>query len=422
MIQDPVALLAVLLGVLAGLFSLASHPLGERFFRVVPLLIFAYFIPTALSNTGLIPLQSPLYDAIKTWLLPCSLLLLTMSVDIPAILKLGKSVLILFLCGTLAIVLGGPLAYLALGWLVPSEMGDQAWRGLAALSGSWIGGGANFVAIGQSVEATDSTLGMMVVVDVALANVWMAILLFFAANERRMDAAVGADRRSLEELKQTVEAFHKKVARTATLKDLFNILVIAVGGTVLAASLASCLEPLVADGVAITALPVAAVAGPRIGSLYLELKTVLNQFTWTVILVTAFGVGLSFTRLRNLEGAGASKLGSVLLYLLVASIGAKAEFVEVFRAPELLLVGAVWIAIHALTLLLLRYLLRAPIFFLAVGSQANIGGAASAPIVASAFHPSLAPVGALLGVAGYVLGTYAGLICALLLRSVHGLL
>jgi uncharacterized membrane protein len=393
-IQDPVGVLAVLLAILAGLFSLAQTPWGERFFRMVPLLVFAYFLPATLSNTGLLPLASPTYDFIKTWLLPASLLLLTMSVDIPAILHLGRSVIILFLAGTASVVVGGPLAYLAFGWLVSGELGDQSWKGLAALSGSWIGGGANFVAIGESVGATSSTLGMMVVVDVALANIWMAILLIFSGHDKRMDAALGADRTKLDRLRARVEAFQQEVKRPSTLADLLTMLFLAIGGTVAAAWAAARLP---------------------------ELGGVLTKFAWTVILVTALGVVISFTRLRKLEGAGASQIGSLFLYLLVASIGATAEFAKVFEEPGLFVVAAVWISIHALILMAVRHMLKAPVFYMAVGSQANIGGAASAPIVANAFHPALAPVGALMGVAGYVLGTYAGLLCALLLRIVHGI-
>jgi uncharacterized membrane protein len=394
LIEEPVAVLAVLLAVLAGLFMMASHPAGERFFKVIPLLVFAYFVPTILSNGGIIPLVSPVYQIIQDWLLPASLLLLTMCVDIPGILKLGENVLILFLAGTVTIVIGGPLAYLALGWLVPAEFGDEAWKGLAALSGSWIGGGANFLAIGKSIGVADSTLAMIVVIDVALANVWMAVLLFFSGHEERMDAAIGADRTSLDTLRKKIETFQKEVATVATLRHLFTILFLAIGGTVVADYLASFL--------------------PNLGN-------ILSHFAWTVIIVTTLGIAISYTPLRRLEGAGASKIGSLFLYLLVASIGAKAEFNRVLDAPIMLLVATVWIAFHAAVLLILRHILRAPIFYMAVGSQANIGGAASAPIVASAFHPSLAPVGALMGVAGYVLGTYAGLVCAFLLRLVHGL-
>jgi uncharacterized membrane protein len=376
------------------LFVVAAHVRFGRIFKFVPLLVFAYFVPTLLSNTGVIPLESALYTFIRSWLLPASLVLLVLCADIPSILRLGRPALILFLAGTASVVLGGPIAYLALGWLVPAELGDEAWRGLAALSGSWIGGGANFVAVGESVGASNSTIAMMVVVDVAVANVWMAVLLYFSGRADAMDARLGADRRAIDAVQRAVAQFQDEVARPTNLKDLLVILVLAFGTTAAATALASQL--------------------PDIG-------TVINGFTWVVLLVTTVALALSFTPLRRLEGAGASSIGTVFLYLLIASIGAQAQFSEVVKAPGLVAVGALWIAIHALVILVVRRLLRAPIFFAAVGSQANIGGAASAPIVAAAFHPALAPVGVLLAVGGYVLGTYGGLLCAVLLQFVHGL-
>lgn len=384
--------LAVLLAALAALFAADRHPAGRRLFGIVPLLVFAYFVPALLSNAGVIPADSPLYGFVKRWLLPASLVLLTLSVDVPAILRLGKPAVVLFLTGTATVVVGGPLAYLALGWLVPGAIGEQAWKGLAALSGSWIGGGANFVAIGQSVGATDATLGMMVVVDVAVANVWMAALLWMAGREKRLDERIGADRRALEEVREKVERFQADVARPTNLPDLLSMTAVAFGAAAVAHGAARVL--------------------PQIGD-------IVSSFTWVVVIVTTVGLGASFTRLRRLEGAGASRVGSVLLYLLVAVIGAGADFRKVLEAPAILAIGVVWIAIHGAVLLLVRQRMRAPIFFAAVGSQANIGGAASAPIVAAAFHPALAPVGILLAVAGYVLGTYAGLVTAFLLELVH---
>jgi uncharacterized membrane protein len=394
MIRDPIAVLCVLLGLLALLFAVAAHVRYGRIFKFVPLLVFAYFVPTLLSNLGVIPLESPLYGFIRSWLLPASLVLLVLCADIPSMLRLGRPALILFLAGTASVVLGGPIAYLALGWLVPAELGDEAWKGLAALSGSWIGGGANFIAVGESVGASQNTIAMMVVVDVAVANVWMAVLLYFSGRADAMDARLGADRSAIDAVQHTVAQFQAEVARPTNLKDLLAILFIAFGTTAAAASLASRL--------------------PDIG-------TVINGFTWVVLLVTTVALALSFTRLRRLEGAGASSVGTVFLYLLIASIGAQAQFSEVVKAPGLVAVGALWIGIHAFVILMVRRLLRAPIFFAAVGSQANVGGAASAPIVAAAFHPALAPVGVLLAVGGYVLGTYGGLLCAVLLQLVHGL-
>ena len=395
LVTDPFQVLAILLATLALLFGMNRHPRLGRLFKVIPLLVFAYFVPTILSNTGLIPLASPLYTFIKKILLPASLVLLVLAVDIKGILRLGRHAVLLFLFATFTIVIGGPIAYLICHPLVPAELGDQVWRGLAALSGSWIGGGANFVAIGESAGATATTISLMVVVDVAVANVWMAVLLFFAGRERRMDERIGAERGAIDEVRRRVEDFEERVKRPTNLADLLIMLAIAFGATAIATALARILPP-VGD--------------------------IIREFTWVVLIVTTVALLLSFTRARELEGAGASAVGSVLLYLLVASIGAHAEFAKVVEVPSLVLVGAVWMFIHALLMLLLRRFLKAPVFFLAVGSQANVGGAASAPIVASAFHPALAPVGVLLAVGGYVLGTYAGLVCAFLLEQVHTLM
>lgn len=395
LIQHPMGVLTVLLAVLALIFLAEQHPVGRRLFKVIPLLVFAYFVPTVLSNVGVIPTQSEAYAFVKTYLLPASLVLLVLAVDVPAITRLGRNAVVLFLVGTLGIIIGGPLAYLALGWLVPAELGEQAWKGLAALSGSWIGGSANFVAIGESVGAQSDTLSMLVVVDVGVSNVWTAVLLYFAGREQEMDARLGADRQAIDRVRGEVERFHASVVRPASLQDLVWIVTIGLGSTVACTELARHL--------------------PNIG-------TIVSGFTWVVVLVTTVGVALSFTPVRRLEGAGASRVGSLLLYLLVTTIGAQAEFRRLLDAPALVAVGAVWMAIHAGLILLVRRLLRVPIFFAAVGSQANVGGAASASVVAAAFHPALAPVGVMLAVAGYVLGTYGGLLCAALLEQVHRLI
>lgn len=394
LIHSPLGVLTVLLVVLAGLFMSARHPAGARLFRAVPLLVFCYFVPALLSNLGIIPGESELYTFIRRVLLPASLVLLVLSADIPAVISLGRDAVVLFLAGSASIAIGGPLAFLALGWMFPTEALDQAWRGLAALCGSWIGGGANFVAVGESAGAAPATMSLMVVVDVAVANVWTAILLWFAGREQVMDARMGADRRRIDAVRARIEHYHAEVARPANLAELLLILAIGIGATGLVTWIATYL--------------------PDIG-------TVINGFTWVVCLVTAIGVALSFTRVRRLEGAGASAVGSVFLYLLVATIGASAQFSRVADNLPLLAVGALWMAIHAASMLAVRRVLRAPVFFLAVGSQANVGGAASAPVVAAAFHPALATVGVLLAVLGYVLGTYVGILTAFMLSLVAGM-
>ena len=149
-----------------------------------------------------------------------------------------------------------------------------------------------------------------------------------------------------------------------------------------------------------------------------ERLSLASEFFWIVVLATTFGLLLSFTRARQLEGAGASRLGSAFLYVLIATVGMQMDIGAVFTSPVLFGIGFTWIAFHAVVMLVVARLIKAPTFFLAVGSQANIGGAASAPVVAAAFHPSLAPVGVLLAVLGYALGTYGGWLSGQLMRLV----
>jgi uncharacterized membrane protein len=415
MFDTPMSVLAILLAVLGVLFAINAHSKFGRIFKVLPLLVFAYFVPTLLSNTGVIPFDNKfeLYTFVKSWLLPASLILLTLSVDIKAIMGLGRNAVVLFLGATISIVLGGPLAYLLcvgvghlFGFeLIPPEIADQAWRGLAALSGTWIGGGANFLAMQEEFDASESIITLMVVVDVAVANVWMAVLLMFAGREKAMDAKMGADRSSLEAVREKVAAFQSTIAKPTSLASLLSICAIGIGGAVFATWM---------GGEIISFLDANFPAASEI----------VKEFTWIVILVTALGLILSFTPLRKSEGSGASAVGSVFLYLLVTTIGAKADFSKIFD-PEntgILIIGAVWMIFHICFLMLMRRWLKAPIFFVAVGSKANIGGAASAPVVASAFHPALAPVGVLLATFGYVIGTGAAIVCGNLLKLVHGML
>ncbi len=263
---------------------------------------------------------------------------------------------------------------------------------MAALAGSWIGGGANFIAIGQSVKATETMLAMMVVVDVLVANIWTGILLYLAGESDKIDRKLKADNSAIEELKHKIINFQKSVARIPNTTDYMIMLALSFGCAWLAY---------------------------QAGNLLPEIGTIISHSTWKIIIITTLGVTFSFTSLKRFEGVGASKLGTVMLYLLIGVIGANADLREVVKYPYLFAMGLTWILFHVLILLGAMKLTRSPLFFMAVGSQANVGGAASAPIVASAFHPALASVGVMLGIAGYVLGTYAALICATLLQWVY---
>jgi uncharacterized membrane protein len=406
LITNDAAVLGILMVILAFVFhtSHSERPFWKRFYTYVPMLLLCYFLPSLAATFGLISGDvSHLYFVSSRYLLPASLVLLTLSIDLQAMLRLGPKAMVMFLTATAGIVVGGPLAILLFSWIAPDVVGGvgptAVWRGLTTVAGSWIGGGANQTAMKVVFQVDDDLFSSMVAVDVLVANVWMAVLLFAAGRSDGIDRRLRADNSAIEELKHKVAEYQASIARIPTLADTMKILGIGFGATA-AAHLAGA--------------PLARWLGEVWPAA--ERLSLSSPFFWIVVFATTAGLILSFTPLRRLEGAGASRLGSALLYVLIASIGMNMNLMAVLENPGLFLVGLVWISIHAGLLILVAVLIRAPVFFLAVGSQANVGGAASAPVVASAFHPALAPVGVLLAVFGYALGTYAAWFCGQLMR------
>jgi uncharacterized membrane protein len=410
LITNDAVVLGLLFAVLAFVFhtSHSAHPAWKRFYTYVPALLLCYFIPGLLNTLGVIDGNaSGLYRMAADYLLPVALILLTLSCDLKAVARLGPKALIMFLAGTVGVIIGGPIALAIVGSFDPALHADQGpesvWRGMSTMAGSWIGGGANQAAMKEVFEAGPAVFAKFVAVDVIVANLWMAVLLFMAGRSAAIDARTGADTSAIEELRGRIERYQAEHSRIPTLRDLILILAIGFGFTGVAHAVAGAVAPWLAAN------------APGLSAYSLT-----SGFFWIVVVATTAGLLLSFTRARALEGAGASKVGSAALYVLVASIGMHMDIRSVFSDPELFLVGLIWISVHAIIMLTVAKLIRAPVFYMAVGSQANIGGAASAPVVASAFHPSLAPVGVLLAVFGYALGTYGGWLAGLIMRWVSG--
>lgn len=406
---DPVVfgMLMVVLGVVF-VTEKSQHGFWKKFYAVVPALLLCYFIPGLLNTFGVIDGgASKLYPMARDYLLPLALVVLCLACDLNAILKLGPKAVILFLTGTVGVILGAPLALMIMGLFDPSLLdpaGENAiWRGMTTTAGSWIGGGANQAAMKEVYAVGADVFGKFVAVDVIVGNIWMAFLLFLAARSIKLDAMRGADTRALEDLRARVEKVSLENTRIAKTDDFIKILALGFGATGLAHWLTSFIVPFIKEHAP-----------------HLERYSLTANFFWVTVLATTFGLMLSFTRAKKLEGAGASKIGSVAIYVLVATIGMQMNLASIFSDPELFILGLIWISFHGALMILVAIWLKAPVFYMAVGSQANIGAAASAPIVASAFHPALAPVGVLLAVLGYALGTYGGWVCGQLLRMVVG--
>jgi uncharacterized membrane protein len=406
LISNDAAVFGLIAGTLALIFYTASGPtpFWKKFYSWVPALLLCYLIPGLYNTFGLIDGENAaLYPVARDYLLPAALILLMLSMDIKGLLKLGPKLLIMFVTGTIGILLGGPIAYLAIKAIHPETVAGDAWAGMAALSGSWIGGGANMLAMKEIFGVSADTFGQFVAVDVLVGSTWMAFLLFLSGRAAQIDARNGADTRAIDEMKERIASYQAQNARMPMLSDYMVILGVAFALTGFAHFIGVSGSQWVTENAP-----------------HLERFSLTSNFFWVIMLTTAFGIALSFTPARKLESAGASKLGSMLLYVLVASIGMKMNVAALLDRPWLFALGAIWIGVHGGLLYVVGRLIRAPLFYFAIGSQGNIGAAASAPVVAAAFHPALAPVGVLLGVFGYATGTYLAWALGQVLRWMAG--
>tara|TARA_Y100001970_G_C14256649_1_gene875972 strand:+ start:4067 stop:5317 length:1251 start_codon:yes stop_codon:yes gene_type:complete len=402
---------AVVFGILMGVLSLVfitsniNTRFWKNFYKYIPALLLCYFIPSIMNSLGIISGEvSKLYFVASRYLLPASLALLTISIDLPEIRKLGSKALIMFFTGTIGIIIGGPLSIIIFSSMAPEILNNEGyetvWRGLSTVAGSWIGGGANQAAMKEVFNVGDKMFSAMVAVDVITAQIWMGILLYGVGSNAKINKWFAADSTSIDELKNKIEHYRAQIIKIPDTNDTMKVLAVGFGITAVSHAGSDLITPYMENN-----FP------------WLSKFSLTSSFFWLIVLSTAIAVILSFTKLREIEGIGASRLGSVFIYILVATIGMKMDILAIFQNPTFFIIGLIWMLFHALLLITVAKIIKAPFFFLAVGSQANVGGAASAPVVASAFHPSLAPVGVLLAVMGYAIGTYGAWLCGILMQA-----
>ncbi|MEZ5692436.1 MAG: DUF819 family protein [Altererythrobacter sp.] len=403
MITDDRIILGLLAALLAFVFVTRDRPGWKKFYVFVPIILVCYLVPSLMVTFGLIDTEeSQLWPVAKDYFLPAALFLMTLSIDLKGILGLGNKAIIMFLTATVGIILGGPIALWIVAQFDPAVIGSgdtAAWRGLATLAGSWIGGGANQTAMLEVYGYPLELFSALLAVDIIVAEIWMVFLLYGAGASERVDRWLGADSSAIERLRDKMAHYTSSIERVAGANDY----VLLFGATFAVVGLSHLL-------------------GSWLGGFFADLQgedaTLASSFFWVVVISTTIGVAASFTRARTLEGVGASKFGTVFIFLLVAIIGTRMDVTKIAEAPEFMAIGAIWMLFHTILLLAVAKMIKAPFFFVAVGSKANVGGAASAPVVASAFHPALAPVGVLLAVLGYALGTYGAILCAQMMAAV----
>lgn len=407
---------AVVFGILMSILALIFYTSGKKegffvkFYKYVPSVLLCYFIPALLNTFGVISGEnSGLYSMASRYLLPASLILLTLGIDIKGLRRLGPKAIYMFFAGTIGVIIGGPIAFALVGSIFPDifHFGqEETWRGLSTIAGSWIGGGANQAAMLEVFGSSKTLFAQMIAVDVIIANLWLGILLYSSQHRDKINKFLGADNSEIVALEQRMEQLHLEKGQQETgTREWMIILGVAFGGTALSHFLADFIAPWIEANY------------PNLAQYSLT-----SGFFWIVIIATTVGLFLSFSKAKNLEGYGASNVGSLFLYVLVATIGMSMDLKALFDNPKFFMIGGIWILIHAFIMIVVAKIIKAPLFLVAVGSQANIGGAASAPIVAVAFNKFLAPVGVLLAVLGYAVGTYGAYLCGLIMQWVSGML
>ena len=369
------AAFGLIMGVVGAIFYTgnSAHPFWRRFYTILPGIVLCCFVPAGLNSAGVFApeLGKQIYSFAATYLLPASLFLMTLSMDVPKLLGLGWKVLAMFLTASLAIILGGVLSLAIFHAIAPEWVdGDRIWRGFATIAGSWIGGAANQAAMKELYHVDGDLFGTMLLIDATLASVWLFAILAMARHAPRIDRWLKADTQGIDQVIRTVEAYEREHARITTLPDLMQML-----------------------GLTFAVVGISHTCGNLIAAWFNQYPraaeySLNSAFFWQVLLVTLIGLLLSFTPARKLDHAGASKLGTALIYILIAAIGMQIRLNGIHEQWRLLLVGALWMGIHIAIVFAVARLIRAPLFFLCVGSNANTGGASSAAIVATAFHPA----------------------------------
>ena len=393
LISSPGGVLAVLCAVAAFWFYVEQVS-GLKLFQYIPPLIFIYATPVFLNNLDVIPASSPVYSGLSSYALPAFIVLMLIKVNVPATVKImGKGILVM-LMGTAGVVAGCVIAYLIVHrWLAP-----DAWTGFGALAGSWIGGTGNMAAASEMLNTPPEQFGLAVLADNVVYIVWLPILLASRNFADRFNAWAKVPEDRIRMMDSAAALVHEE-EKAPQMRDYVYLGALAIGVTWIAAALA----PVLFDAMM---------------GIAPDMQVVLSESTWRILLITTIALSLSTTPLSRLPNATA--MGTALIYIFVAGMGARATIEGFGQAPAFLLGAFIWIFIHGAFCLAGAKLFRVDVHSVAIASAANIGAAASAPIVAAFHRPSLVPVSVLMALIGYALGNYLAPLAGHLARLAAG--
>lgn len=385
-ISSPVGVLTVLCGVGAFFFFLEERT-HWKLFNYFPPLIFIYAVPAIMSNTSVLTNTSPVYDWLSSSVLPMFLIIMLLKVDIASTIKMMGRGIFVMLFGTAGVILGAPIAY----FLVRNKLPEDAWKAFGSLAGSWIGGTGNMAAVTEGLNTSGQGFGLAVLGDNLVYMVWLPILLGSKNLARAFNRFTRVDDKRIRML-ENVQAQTEGQQEPVKMKHFLYLLLLGFVCTWAAEFLSAKLP---------------------------ELKPILTTSMWKILLITSMGLLLSLTPARHIPAS--HELAMALVYIFVANMGAKADVSGLTgSAAWFILACYIWIFIHGAFCLFGAYLLRVDVHSTAIASAANIGGAASAPVVAAHHNEKLVPVSILMALMGYAIGNYGASIAAWLCSLLSG--
>ncbi len=405
-IQQPVLVAFILIALTSILWKLSRHPVAGKMFKLFPVPFWCYMIPMGFTTFGWLPETSPVYTFFSQHILPAAIVLLLIGTDLKALRNTGPLAILVMLSGSLGTIIGGLAGFLMFKQWLPQD----AWALVGALTGSWIGGSMNLLAVKEALQIPDASIAPVIIADAVIAYSWMALLISGSNFQTLWNKLIGqTDSNKTNEsviLKPTLYEGCFAEAEESMVRD---------PSPCLPAGRQAQDDKTLLKIVILFASVCLSLFAQRVAR-QLPSGDIMNPAVWTILMVTTAALLVSLTPLSKIENAQISQIGTFALYLLLASIGARANFRAAAQAPIFFAFGLTWILIHGACLLLAGCWLKAPLKLIATASQANIGGPISAPIVGATYHPHMAGAGLLMAILGNVLGTYLGLLTAVLAR------
>ena len=384
MITNGFTYVAVLL-LLAGILVTLEKKTGWKFFKFIPAVVLLYLLSMVLCTLGVWDMEAtkPAYSALKNSMTYAMIFTMLLRCDIRKIIKLGPKMLLGFFTASVTIMFSFVVGFV----IMKGFIGPDAWMGLGALCGSWLGGSGNMVAVQTALDISEADMGYALVIDSIDYSLWVVFLLWAIQLAPKFNKWTKADTKRLDVVSSKLAEDAKLNTSTIT----FQSLILLIG----------------------TALVVSAV-GQNVGNFLNGLMPFLDKATWTVLFITVMGLLGAVSPLGKV--AGSAEISNLLLYTVIALLASRASLLELADAPAWILTGFIILGIHGVLLLLFSKLFKLDMFTAAVASLANIGGTASAPVLAGAYSGSLVPVGILMALLGYVIGTPCGILVANLMR------